>query len=79
MFLPSVSAQAAGRTDRCWLYHDLLGLFDKFVPKFVKVYKEIGSEIAAGIGQYIAEVKSGAFPEEAHAFGGVTKEDLKDL
>ncbi len=51
----------------------------KFVPKFVKVYKEIGSEIAAGIGQYIAEVKSGAFPEEAHAFGGVTKEDLKDL
>lgn len=79
MFLPSVSAQAAGRTDRCWYITICWVWFDKFVPKFVKVYKEIGSEIAAGIGQYIAEVKSGAFPEEAHAFGGVTKEDLKDL
>ena len=69
----------SGTDGQVLVYHDLLGLFDKFVPKFVKVYKEIGSEIAAGIGQYIDEVKSGAFPEEAHAFGGVTKEDLKDL
>ena len=25
------------------------------------------------------EVKAGAFPEEAHGFGGVTEEDLKEL
>ena len=78
--IPTIGIGAgAGCDGQVLVYHDLLGLFDKFVPKFVKVYKEIGSEIAAGIGQYIAEVKSGAFPEEAHAFGGVTKEDLKDL
>lgn len=78
--VPTIGIGAGSGTDgQVLVYHDLLGLFDKFVPKFVKVYKEIGSEIAAGIGQYIAEVKSGAFPEEAHAFGGVTKEDLKDL
>ena len=61
------------------VYHDMLGLFNKFMPKHNKVYRNIGKEIEEGIGEYIADVKSGVFPAESNTFGGVTEEDLKDL
>jgi len=78
--IPTIGIGAGNGADgQVLVYHDLLGLFDKFVPKFVKVYKKIGDEIAEGIQQYIAEVKDTSFPEEKHTFGGVSKEDLKDL
>lgn len=78
--IPTIGIGAGNRTDgQVLVYHDLLGLFDKFVPKFVKVYKNIGNEIVEGIKGYISDVKSSAFPEEKHTFGGVSKEDLKDL
>ena len=57
----------------------VLGLFNKFIPKHNKVYRNIGKEIEEGIGEYIADVKSGVFPAESNTFGGVTEEDLKDL
>ncbi len=78
--IPTIGIGAGNKTDgQVLVYHDLLGLFDKFVPKFVKVYKNIGNEIVEGIKEYISDVKSSAFPEEKHIFGGVSKEDLKDL
>lgn len=78
--IPTIGIGAGNRTDgQVLVYHDLLGLFDKFVPKFVKVYKNIGNEIVEGIKEYISDVKSSAFPEEKHTFGGVSREDLKDL
>ena len=57
----------------------MLGMFDKFVPKFVKVYKNIGNEITEGIKEYIDDVKNTAFPAAEHTYGGVTEEDLRDL
>ena len=76
--IPTIGIGAGNGTDgQVLVYHDLLGLFDKFVPKFVKVYRKIGNEIEAGISEYIADVKSGTFPDEAHSFGGVTKETSK--
>lgn len=78
--VPTIGIGAGNGTDgQVLVYHDLLGLFDKFVPKFVKVYKQIGNEITEGLQEYISEVKSGAFPDENRAFGGVTAEDLADL
>ncbi len=78
--IPTIGIGAGNGTDgQVLVYHDLLGLFDKFLPKFVKQYKQIGDEIVDGVKEYISDVKSGVFPEEKHSFGGVTKEDLKDL
>ena len=68
-----------GTDGQVLVYHDMLGMFDKFVPKFVKVYKNIGSEITEGIKEYIGDVKSTAFPAAEHTYGGVTEENLKDL
>jgi 3-methyl-2-oxobutanoate hydroxymethyltransferase len=57
----------------------MLGMFDKFVPKFVKQYAKIGDEIVRALQQYKEEVISGGFPEERHVFGGVSKEDMDSL
>jgi 3-methyl-2-oxobutanoate hydroxymethyltransferase len=57
----------------------MMGLFEKFLPKFVKQYLNLAPEIVAALESYKAEVKSGAFPEEKHTFGGVSEEELKRL
>ena len=48
--------------------HDILGLCDKYSPKFVKRYADISATIATGIGSYIKEVKAGEFPTLDHTF-----------
>ena len=48
--------------------HDILGLCEKYSPKFVKRYAELGPIISEAVKQYVAEVKSGEFPTEAHSF-----------
>lgn len=78
--IPTIGIGAGNGCDgQVLVYHDLLGMFDKFVPKFVKVFRHIGEEIVGGIGEYIAEVKDGTFPAVEHTYKGVTEEDLKDL
>lgn len=61
------------------VFHDMFGLFEKFLPKFVKQYANLGAEIVKGLEQFKADVKEGNFPEEAHTFGGVSEEELKRL
>jgi len=48
--------------------HDMVGLFDKFVPKFVKQYAHIGKQIADAVGQYRDDVRNRRFPEDKHGF-----------
>jgi 3-methyl-2-oxobutanoate hydroxymethyltransferase len=48
--------------------HDILGLCSKYSPKFVKRYAELAPIISEAFANYIADVKSGAFPEERHCF-----------
>ncbi|HUS07934.1 MAG TPA: 3-methyl-2-oxobutanoate hydroxymethyltransferase, partial [Bryobacteraceae bacterium] len=47
--------------------YDALGLFDTFIPKFVKRYADIGATIVAATREYIAEVRDGRFPTEEHS------------
>ncbi|MBS3994679.1 MAG: 3-methyl-2-oxobutanoate hydroxymethyltransferase, partial [Alkaliphilus sp.] len=61
------------------VFHDMFGMFEKFLPKFVKQYANLGAEIVKGLEQYKEDVKEGKFPEEVHVFGGVQEEDLKSL
>jgi 3-methyl-2-oxobutanoate hydroxymethyltransferase len=48
--------------------HDLLGLYSGHAPRFTKRYAEIGTEIQAALERYAGEVRSGAFPEDAHTY-----------
>ena len=47
--------------------HDLLGLFDRFTPSFVKKYANLFSEMERALGEYIEDVKARRFPAAEHA------------
>lgn len=42
--------------------HDMLGLFDAFVPSFVKQYAKIGDEILTATRAYVDDVRAGRYP-----------------
>lgn len=48
--------------------HDMVGLFDRFTPKFVKQYAKISDTISSAISEFKADVENGKFPEEKHSF-----------
>ncbi|NTU43308.1 MAG: 3-methyl-2-oxobutanoate hydroxymethyltransferase [Nitrospirales bacterium] len=48
--------------------HDLLGLFERFVPKFVKRYANLKEDAVRAVRQYKEEVEGGVFPSEGHSF-----------
>ena len=50
------------------VYQDMLGMFNDFIPKFVKQYANIGTIMKEAIGSYVNEVEEGTFPEEKHTF-----------
>lgn len=47
---------------------DMLGMYADFTPKFVKRYANAGDMMKEAFSQYIAEVRSGSFPDKAHSF-----------
>ena len=42
--------------------HDLLGLFDRFTPKFVKKYADLHGEMQRAFTEYISDVQRANFP-----------------
>jgi len=48
--------------------HDMLGMFEKFKPKFSKRYAELAVEAKAAYKEYIKEVKEKKFPAEEHSY-----------
>jgi len=58
--------------------HDLLGLFERFKPKFVKQYVNLSPLILQAFQQYKEEVLSGKFPAKEHTFS-INAEELKKL
>jgi len=47
--------------------YDMLGLFDSFVPKFVKQYAQLGESILTATRGFAREVREGTYPEPAVA------------
>lgn len=58
--------------------NDMLGLFERFLPKFVKQYVKLAPQILNAVKQYKEEVESGRFPGPEHTFG-ITQEELKKV
>jgi 3-methyl-2-oxobutanoate hydroxymethyltransferase len=48
--------------------HDMVGLFRRFTPKFVKVYADVYSLQIDAVKQYVADVQGSRFPAEEHTF-----------
>ncbi len=47
--------------------HDLLGLFDRFTPRFVKKYADLHGEMARAFAEYIKDVEARTFPADEHS------------
>jgi 3-methyl-2-oxobutanoate hydroxymethyltransferase len=47
--------------------HDMLGLFDGHIPSFVKQYARLSDEVSRAARDYVADVRSGRFPEVPRA------------
>ena len=58
--------------------HDILGLYEKIKPKFVKRYRELGVEIVKAVESYKNDVTSGKFPSQEHSFS-MDKTELERL
>lgn len=48
--------------------HDMLGLQERIIGRFAKVYAEAGNVIEQAFGEYAAEVQAGTFPDEEHSY-----------
>lgn len=67
--VPSLGIGAGPHCDaQVLVMHDLLGLFDRFVPKFVKQYAQIGKDVVAAFSKFDEEVKTGTFPDDEHSY-----------
>ncbi|MBB5347618.1 3-methyl-2-oxobutanoate hydroxymethyltransferase [Desulfoprunum benzoelyticum] len=47
---------------------DMLGMFEKFQPKFVKQYASLAPQIKAAVEEYNSEVRNGSYPGAEHSF-----------
>lgn len=67
--IPTIGIGAGPSCDgQVLVLHDLLGLFDRFTPKFVKKYAKLREQAINAVLQYKQEVESSAFPAEEHSF-----------
>jgi 3-methyl-2-oxobutanoate hydroxymethyltransferase len=57
---------------------DMMGLFDRFVPKFVKQYANVGKIMLEAFERYAQEVDAGVFPDLEHSFT-MKEEELEKL
>jgi len=48
--------------------HDMLGLFDRHTPKFVRQYAQIGEATQSAFEKYKADVKARKFPSDEHTY-----------
>lgn len=65
--VPTIGIGAGPHCDgQVLVSYDLLGLYDGFVPPFVKRYALLGEEILEAVKTYAEEVRSGQFPAQSH-------------
>jgi 3-methyl-2-oxobutanoate hydroxymethyltransferase len=67
--IPTIGIGAGPYCDgQVLVIHDVLGLFERFVPKFVKRYANLKDEAINAVKQYKEEVEKGVFPGKEHSF-----------
>jgi 3-methyl-2-oxobutanoate hydroxymethyltransferase len=68
--IPTIGIGAGPDCDgQVLVIHDLIGLFDRFVPKFVKQYASVFGIIVEALENYRDEVRDGAFPGPEYSYG----------
>jgi 3-methyl-2-oxobutanoate hydroxymethyltransferase len=67
--VPTIGIGAGPACDgQVLVIHDVLGLYDRFIPRFVKQYAKLGDTIIEALVRYREEVEQGIFPGPEHGF-----------
>jgi 3-methyl-2-oxobutanoate hydroxymethyltransferase len=67
--IPTIGIGAGPHCDgQVLVLNDMLGIYDQFVPKFVKRYAELGREMELAIKKFAKEVTEGTFPGKEHSY-----------
>ncbi|MBA3718129.1 MAG: 3-methyl-2-oxobutanoate hydroxymethyltransferase [Actinobacteria bacterium] len=67
--VPTIGIGAGRECDgQVLVYHDLLGLTEGHLPRFVKRYANLSREIRDALEAYAHEVREGVFPEDEHTY-----------
>ncbi len=67
--IPTIGIGAgAGCDGQVLVWHDLLGINEHEMPRFVKQYAHVAADMRAGLEAFVADVRSGAFPTDEHAY-----------
>lgn len=67
--IPTIGIGAGPHCDgQVLIQQDMLGLFDRFRPRFVKRYAEIGQTMRQAFEAYIQDVREGRFPADEHSY-----------
>ncbi len=75
--IPIIGIGAGPDTDgQVLVYHDVIGLENRFKPRFVRRYGAAFEEQTDAIRSYAKDVRTGAFPAEAETY--LAKEDLTE-
>jgi 3-methyl-2-oxobutanoate hydroxymethyltransferase len=77
--IPTIGIGAGPGCDgQVLVLHDMLGLFERFTPKFVKQYANLKVEMEGAFEAYIADVQAGRFPAGEHTVE-MTDEEWEEL
>jgi 3-methyl-2-oxobutanoate hydroxymethyltransferase len=77
--IPTISCGAGRYCDaQVLVTNDMIGIFDRFCPKFVKQYIKLAPSMLDAFKKYKDEVEKGLFPDEAHSFT-IKEEEIKKL
>jgi 3-methyl-2-oxobutanoate hydroxymethyltransferase len=67
--IPTIGIGAGADCDgQVLVLHDLLGITTGYIPRFVKAYADLKTEITRAVTQYRDEVRDGAFPAKEHGY-----------
>lgn len=67
--IPTIGIGAGPQCDgQVLVLHDVIGLFERFVPKFIKQYANLKVEAVRAVRQYKDEVEQGLFPTKEQSF-----------
>ena len=67
--IPTIGVGAGPHCDgQVLVLYDLLGLFDQFVPKFVKPYAHLKADTLQALRRYREEVEQGKFPTDSESY-----------
>jgi 3-methyl-2-oxobutanoate hydroxymethyltransferase len=77
--IPAIGIGAgAGCDGQVLVAYDMLGLFQRYTPKFVKKYVNLSAAISEAVNRYKEDVIEGKFPGPEHTFS-IKEEELKKI